>query len=164
MPKFNHMELSTDDPDAAKSFYGKLFGWRYQDVDFPGGVYTMVFSGEEGLGGIAKKMMPEQQTAWLGYITVDNAEKTIAKAKELGAHTILDRSEVPGMGIFAIFADPTGGAFAVWESLQPPPPPKPAKKTAKKASAKKAAKKAPAKKAAKKAPAKKAAKKKAKKR
>jgi predicted enzyme related to lactoylglutathione lyase len=166
--KFQHMELSTDDVEGAKRFYGSLFGWKFKEFPMPeGAVYNMVHAPDgAGVGGITPKMMPGQPTAWLGYITVDSADKTIAKAKQLGANVIMDRMEIPNMGIFAIFADPTGGAFAIWESLSPPPPPaKAAKKKAakkKKAPAKKAAKKAPAanKAAAKKAPAKKAAKKK----
>src|SRR5687768_4588518 len=110
MPKFGHMELATDDPDGAKRFYGELFGWKFQEMPFEGGMYTMVADADGGgIGGISRKMMPGQPTAWLGYIIVPSAEKSVAKAKALGAHVIMDKTEVPNMGIFAIFTDPTGG-------------------------------------------------------
>ena len=38
-----HFEIRSPDPDATRSFYGKLFGWSYPDGGFPG--YTYIDSG-----------------------------------------------------------------------------------------------------------------------
>jgi uncharacterized protein len=154
MNKFEHMELSTDDPEGARKFYSALFGWKVRDVPMGNGYSYMLI---EGLGGITPKMMPGTPTGWLGYIGVPNLEKTVEKARALGGEILMPRTEIPNMGYFAVFRDPTGGPFAAWEAVSAPAAKKAKKKSAKKA----AAKKAPAKKAAaKKAPAKKAAKKK----
>ena len=52
---FVHVELTTQDPDKAKSFYGELFDWKLEDVEIaPGFPYTMVRVGEGIGGGIMK--------------------------------------------------------------------------------------------------------------
>ena len=38
-----HFEIRSEDPDAARSFYGELFGWTFPDGGLPG--YTYVDSG-----------------------------------------------------------------------------------------------------------------------
>jgi uncharacterized protein len=150
MSAFVHMELSTSDPEAAKNFYRDLFGWKLTDQHMAdGSVYTMLDtrSGPPG-GGIMKAMMPDQPTAWMGYVGVKSAKKAMERAKSLGATPIVEYKEIPGYGAFGIFVDPTGAMLAVWE---PAPKaaarPAPKKKAAKRAT-KKTAKKAPAKKTA----------------
>jgi uncharacterized protein len=147
MSDFVHMELSTPDPAAAKAFYGKLFGWKLKDMAMEQGTYTMFDTGGKGpMGGITAPMMPNQPTAWLGYIGVKSVKASVEKARSLGATVYVDYQEVPKMGAFAIMADPTGATIAIWEPFAPPPAPK--KAPAKKKAAKKATKKAPAKKKA----------------
>jgi predicted enzyme related to lactoylglutathione lyase len=38
------------------------------------------------------------------------------KARSLGAQIVKDVTEVPGMGWFSIFLDPTGAALALWQA------------------------------------------------
>ncbi len=137
MSAFVHHELSTSDPAAAKKFYKRLFGWKFQDMKMPdGSVYAMFTTdGKEG-GGIQKHQMPGQPTAWLQYIAVPSVKKAMAKAAKLGASTIVEYMPVPGHGAFGVFADPTGAHCAVWEAAAKPA----AKKTAKPAAKKKARK------------------------
>jgi catechol 2,3-dioxygenase-like lactoylglutathione lyase family enzyme len=61
---FVHVELTTQDPDKAKSFYGELFDWKLEDVEIgPGFTYTMVRVGEGTGGGIMKTPAPGIPTA-----------------------------------------------------------------------------------------------------
>ena len=88
---------------------------------------------------------------WLSYVEVEDLDKSLAKARKLGAQIHGPRMEVPGMGSFAILSDPSGAAFGLWQPA-PKRPASAAKAPAKKAAAKKApatktsAKKAPARK------------------
>ncbi|HEY6930456.1 MAG TPA: VOC family protein [Thermoanaerobaculia bacterium] len=140
MSAFVHMELSTTDPEAAKRFYKDLFGWKLTDQKMAdGSVYTMfdTRSGPPG-GGIMRTMAPEQPTAWMGYVGVKSAKKSMEKARSLGATPIIEYKEIPGYGAFGIFIDPTGATLAVWEPFAPPATKKkPAKKTTKKTSRRK---------------------------
>jgi predicted enzyme related to lactoylglutathione lyase len=148
MSKCEHIELSTDDPTGASDFYSKLFGWKIKGQPNPDGQGEyLMFQTDNGGGGIAGKMMPEQPTAWMPYITVPSVTKSIETATGLGAQVTLGHTPIGDMGAIAVLRDPTGAAFGLYESSKPPPKAKAAPK-AKKA-AKPAAKK-PAKKPAKK--------------
>jgi predicted enzyme related to lactoylglutathione lyase len=153
MSTFVHMELSTSDVKAAKEFYQGVFGWQCQDIEMPSGSYTMLMAGDKTIGGIQANPMPETPSNWLGYVGVESAARTLSAIESHGGKVIVPVMDI-GMGKLAVFTDPQGAYFAIWEPSMPaatePPP-------SKKASKKKAAKKAPAKKAAvEKAPAKKA--------
>ena len=121
---FVHIELTTDNVGKAKSFYKSLFDWKLKDVPMGGGqTYTMVDVGNGTGGGMFQ--MAGAPVAWIPYVAVSDVARATAKAKSLGATILKDKSEVPGMGWFSIFQDPTGAIIAVWE---PKPKPKAAPK------------------------------------
>ena len=112
---FVHTELNTTDVPKAKEFYSKLFDWKLEDM--AGGMeYTLVKTGDASIGGIMKHPMPGAPSFWLSYVLVDDIHASTAKAKSLGATSIKEVQEVPNMGWFSIFADPTGAAFAIWQA------------------------------------------------
>jgi uncharacterized protein len=114
---FVHVELNTTDVAKAKSFYGSLLGWKLSDMDMGGGFnYTVVDVGEGTGGGMMQQMIPGAPSAWLPYILVDDVAGATAKAKGLGASVMKDKTEVPGMGWFAILTDPTGAVVGLWET------------------------------------------------
>jgi predicted enzyme related to lactoylglutathione lyase len=113
---FVHVELNTQDLPKAKEFYAKLFDWKTQDMDMgPGGTYTVINPGGGTGGGMMKHPMPGAPSMWLAYVLVDDLDAATAKARSLGANIIKEATEVPGMGRFSIFIDPTGAALALWE-------------------------------------------------
>jgi hypothetical protein len=134
--KCEHIELSTDDPARARDFYSKLFGWKIDGTPMPGGggEYLM-FRTDNGGGGITAKMMPQQPTAWLPYITVDSVQRTLDAATSMGASTVVPHTPVGDMGAIAVLMDPTGAAVGIWESAKPAAPAKAPAKTAKPAKA-----------------------------
>ena len=106
---FVHVELSTTDLGAAKTFYQALFDWKLDDVDMGGGShYTMINVGEGTGGGMMTHPMPGAPSAWLPYVLVDDIAAATAKAKSLGATVIRDVMEVMGAGSLSIIKDPTG--------------------------------------------------------
>ncbi len=112
---FVHVELNTTDVTKAKGFYGKLFGWKLEDVEFDGGAYTMIKVGEGTGGGIMKHPVPGAPSAWLAYVLVDDIGAATQKAKSLGASVMKDVTEVMGAGWFSIIVDPTGAALGLWK-------------------------------------------------
>ena len=115
--KFNWADLSTTDREAAKVFYGGLFGWTGDDQ--PAGesqVYTM-FSKDGKLVGGGGEPPPEQPMppAWTAYITVDDVDDTAARVSGSGGMTLMPPLDVMDAGRMAIFTDPTGAPFAVWQ-------------------------------------------------
>ena len=111
---FVHMELTTDDPAAAKKFYKKVFDWTVTDI--PKMKYSLIDTGDKKVGGgINAKSMPSQPTSWLVYAEVESVKKTIAKAEKAGAKTLLAFQDMGARGAIGVFVDPTGAAFGVWE-------------------------------------------------
>lgn len=113
-------ELSTTDQDAAKAFYGALFGWSA--VDFPMGesdVYSMMQVDGHDVAAIAKQ--PQQQAAagvpslWNSYVSVLSADATAERAKELGAAVHAPPFDVMEAGRMAVIQDPQGAYFMLWE-------------------------------------------------
>jgi predicted enzyme related to lactoylglutathione lyase len=110
-------DLSSPDPAGSSGFYGELFGWSATEpgpVEETGG-YQMFQQDGKAVGGLSPIMQEGQPTAWLTYITVESADDTAAKVGAAGGQTLLAPMDVMDVGRMAIFMDPTGGAFAVWE-------------------------------------------------
>jgi uncharacterized protein len=113
---FVHVELSSNDVGAAKTFYGKLFDWQLEDVEMgPDMTYTMIKVGEGTGGGMMKNMIPGSPSFWLAYVQVDDIEKATRKAESLGAKVMTDVTEVMGMGWLSVIVDPTGAALGLWK-------------------------------------------------
>jgi hypothetical protein len=113
---FVHVELNTTDVAGAKSFYGKLFDWKLQDVPMPDGAYTIIEVGEGTGGGLMKHPIPGAPSTWLAYVLVDDVQVATARAKSLGATMLKDVTEVPGRGWFSLVSDPTGAALGLWQN------------------------------------------------
>ena len=117
---FVHIELTTDDPVGAKDFFGKLLDWKLEDLPMEDDVYTIIHVGDRGAGGaITKTPAPGIPTRWLPYIEVDDVAKKTALTTELGGRVEVDKTEVPGMGWFAVITDPTSGVVGLWEPMNP---------------------------------------------
>ena len=110
-----HFEFSAADREAAGQFYNELFGWKVtQDPDMN---YAM-FESPEGVGG---GLNPVSESNPAGTVTVyvgcEDIEATLAKVETLGGKTVVPKSDIPGMGWFAIFSDPTGNLIGLYTSL-----------------------------------------------
>ena len=114
---FVHVELHTQDPEGAKKFYKGLFDWEFEDA--PDMDYTIIKVGEGTGGGMMKSPMPDTLPQWVPYVLVNNAAASTEKAKSLGATVLADVTEIPGIGWFSMFLDPTGAAFALFQPKMP---------------------------------------------
>lgn len=106
-------ELQTSDPKAAVEFYKKVFSWNFEAMPMPSGDYHVGKFGDEkgGLCGIFEAPEPGMPTAWMFYVTVENAAATAEKATELGGTIILPPMEVPTIGTLLGIQDPTGAVI-----------------------------------------------------
>ena len=115
------MDLATPDPEAAKAFYGDLFGWEFHDMPAsPGETYTFVRLGGDDLGGIYRQPTAEREAGrpahWVLYVAVDDADATLARAAELGGQVSGGACDVGSAGRSAMLADPQGAGFALWQA------------------------------------------------
>ena len=117
---FSWTDLTTTDQDAAKAFYGQLFGWEAEDMPAGEGVvYSMMQL--DGNYAAAVSPQPQQQReagappTWNSYITVDSADETLARAEQLGATVHAPAFDVFEAGRMAVVQDPQGAYFLPWE-------------------------------------------------
>lgn len=109
-------ELGTRDVDAAKAFYGAVFGWGFEDQDMGEmGTYTEWKLGDASIGGMmdVSGRLPDQIPAhWLVYFAVENTDAAVEQAKGSGGGVSFGPINIPA-GRFAVVTDPFGAAFAV---------------------------------------------------
>lgn len=110
-----HFEFSAADREAAGQFYHELFGWKItQDQEMN---YAM-FESPEGVGGGLNPVSENNPAGTvIVYVGTEDIEASLAKAETLGANTIVPKSEIPGMGWFAMFSDPTGNVVGLYTSI-----------------------------------------------
>ncbi|MCP4548156.1 MAG: VOC family protein [bacterium] len=121
-------DLYTRDRDRSVAFYTELFGWRTKV--FPMGElgdYTMFLNGERPFGGLeVLDGNDSRPSRWHIYISVEDVDKTTAKAVELGGKVVLPPTDIPTVGRYSIIADPVGITscpFTGEEEGQPPATP-----------------------------------------
>ena len=116
---FSWVDLGTADADGAKAFYGSLLGWQFEDMPIPDAPpYSMATIGGRTVAALYGKRDESQPSAWLSYVTVDDADAIAARAAELGATVIAEPFDVLEAGRMAVLQDPTGGVFAIWQPRQ----------------------------------------------
>jgi predicted enzyme related to lactoylglutathione lyase len=116
---YSHGEPSWQDqtsPDDAKAaeFYAGLFGWDCPPGDPEFGSYRQCSLNGKLVAGINPQTSPGP-TAWTTYINVDKASDVASLVTENGGQIMLGPMEIGHVGTVAVFMDPTGAAFGVWE-------------------------------------------------
>lgn len=112
------IDTSQPDPDAARSFYGGLFGWEFEDAMPPGSPGKYFMARIRGGDVAAVGSIPEGAPAaamWNSYIWVDNADETAAKARDAGGEVAMAPFDVLDAGRMAVLTDPEGATFCVWQ-------------------------------------------------
>ena len=111
------VDLSTPDPDAAKRFYGALFGWQADDagpVEETGGYAMFRLRGKQ-VAGVGPLMDPNQPPVWSTYVATDDADAVAARARDAGAQVLVEPMDVMDAGRMAVLAHPAGGIVGVWQ-------------------------------------------------
>lgn len=109
-------EIPADDLPRAKSFYGKLFGWKINPIPNMGDYNHIDTGGADASpdGGMMPRVCPEQGIT--NYILVPSVTRFMAKVVKLGGTICKPKTAVPGMGFFAICQDTEKNTFAIWET------------------------------------------------
>jgi len=115
---FGWNELGTRDIAAAREFYGKVFGWDYDEQESErAGTYTVWKVGDAMVGGMLDigGMLPDEVPPhWLVYFTVENTDAAVEKVKAGGGDVRMEPIEIP-IGRFAVVADQFGAVFALMQ-------------------------------------------------
>jgi predicted enzyme related to lactoylglutathione lyase len=115
--KFIWYDVMTTDTKAAESFYKRVIGWSAQDSGMGDRSYTLFSMGPTMVGGLmpiteeARKMgVPP---CWTGYVAVDNVDDYAKRVKKAGGAVHRGPEDIPGVGRFAVVADPHGAVFII---------------------------------------------------
>ncbi len=110
------VDLATPDIDATVAFYGALFGWtcdQSRSEEF-GGYSNFSLDGKL-VAGVMPLMAPEMPPVWSCYVCTDDADKTTSLVTEAGGTVMAPPMQVAELGTMAVYFDPTGAAFGIWQ-------------------------------------------------
>jgi predicted enzyme related to lactoylglutathione lyase len=116
-----HIEIPASDLKQTSQFYAEVFGWQ---VD-PSTENYPVFSAEGGPGGGFVPLTEETTAGPVGFgvgkpllhLATDDIEATLATVEAHGGKTLREKTEIPSIGWWAVFADPTGNPIGIFCAL-----------------------------------------------
>jgi predicted enzyme related to lactoylglutathione lyase len=127
----NFNDLHTADPQAARAFYGAVFGWEVLELGPGPGMWTLPGYGAfldrrtpgllanmeqmgapAGFADVVASLLPaEGEPQWGVTFAVDDADAIAARATELGGRVLVPPHDAPWVRM-AIITDPQGAPFA----------------------------------------------------
>ena len=117
--EFVWYELMTTDVQAAASFYRNIIGWSTTDSGLSDRQYTIVSMGKTGVGGMmalpAVALKMGARPGWIGYIGVADVDAYVTRIRQAGGVVHRAAEDIPGVGRFAVVADPQGAAFVLFK-------------------------------------------------
>jgi len=108
------IDLSSQDKAASRDFYSKLFGWKFEVGGPDTFEYGMAKIGDKFVAGIGGTQ-DDAPSAWMVYIGTRDADEVANKVEAAGGKVIAPAFDVLNSGRMAVFQDPSGAFFAVWE-------------------------------------------------
>ena len=126
MDSIVHFEIPADDPQRAREFYSKAFGWEVTPM--PEMNYTMIStapSDENGMptkigminGGMPKRGQPIDQI--VVTVNVQSIDDALTRVEKLGGKRVGDKMAVGDMGWSAYFKDTEGNVVGLWQQSRP---------------------------------------------
>lgn len=112
------VDTAQPDPDAAVAFYGDLFGWEFEDVVPAGAPGSYRIARLPGGDVAAVASLPDDAppvAAWNTYVWVDDADGAATRVRDAGGTVLMEPDDVTDAGRMAVFADPDGATFSVWQ-------------------------------------------------
>lgn len=114
MHGFVHVEIPTRDLKRAKTFYGKIFGWTFQDYSK---AYALIQNNGSSIGGLTKvKKVPTKPVVFV-YVDVADIDAKLKEIRAARGKVLKPKSEVPNMGWWAEFADNQGAVLFLWQRM-----------------------------------------------
>jgi uncharacterized protein len=111
-----HIEIPAISTGAAGKFYQDVFDWKIEADE----TYNYVqFQSEGGPGGGfvepgAQAPVEYKLDRLLVYLATDDIDATLATIEAHGGKTVLAKTEIPHIGWWAVFTDPSGNHLALF--------------------------------------------------
>lgn len=111
------VDLSSPDLAASIEFYSGLFGWDVpepENAEQTGGYRLAMLNGKP-VAGMMPQMQEGQPVVWSSYVSVADADVAASHVRDGGGTVVVEPMDVLDLGRMAVFLDPSGGAFGVWQ-------------------------------------------------
>ncbi|HEV7750760.1 MAG TPA: VOC family protein [Baekduia sp.] len=111
------VDVFVPDTEAAKRFYGDVFGWT-ATPEAADGYATFQLDGATvaGLGRLSAEMAAAgRPPSWSMYVRVEDVDATVARATEIGATLATPTFDVEGVARLAPIHDPQGAILVLFE-------------------------------------------------
>ncbi len=113
--KIDYIELPAINMDACKTFFARVFGWKFEDY---GPEYTAFYNAGIKGGFYQSDLSTAQDNG--GALVIfysEDLEQTKAKVEKAGGVVVKPTFSFPGGQRFH-FVDPSGNEFAVWSEVK----------------------------------------------
>lgn len=117
--KFIFATLVTPDMAGAKAFYGRLFGWSFQDVSGGKFPYAQALLNGQSVAALVQKPLPpdgKRQPIWIQYIATTDVDAAAKAASTAGGKVLVPPHDLPDRGREAILTDAQGAVFGALAS------------------------------------------------
>ncbi|GAB3564216.1 VOC family protein [Spelaeicoccus albus] len=113
------IDLLTSDVERSNAFYERIFGWT-AGAGAPefGGYYMYFLDGAPIAGGMPNSPSMETADRWGIHVNTVDAQATSAAVARAGGKALSDVMEIGSMGLNAMFADPAGSEFGIWQAKE----------------------------------------------
>ena len=123
MGRVIHFEIHVNDMERAKTFYGEVFGWSFQDwSEYAGTPYFGAVTGNDNELGINGALMQRQSAppetnqsvnAFVCTLGVGDYDSTETKILNNGGKVAMPKYALPGMAWQGYYLDPEGNIFGI---------------------------------------------------
>lgn len=114
---FVHIEIASTDPERTRKFLEDVFEW---DFEFMPEMEYSTYVAPSGPGGGLMKPVEGQAPGVLNYLLSRDVDADVRKIEEAGGRVLQPKMEIPGVGWWALFQEPTGITLALFEPRMAP--------------------------------------------
>ena len=113
--KICYLEIPATTPAASAAFYSSIFGWKTRTR----GDGAIAFDDTGAVSGtwVGENDRTPDETTRI-YIMVDSIVDTLKQIESGGGRIVTPRTGIGDAGAFAVFADPAGTEFGLYEEPQ----------------------------------------------
>lgn len=108
-----HIDIPVADSQAARTFYGDLFGWNFMDIPGFEGYPMWRAPNDVSGGGLAPR--GDGFTHPRSYVEVDSIDEVLEKVRTGGGTVQMERTAITDTSWFAVFLDPDGNPIGLYE-------------------------------------------------
>lgn len=115
------IDVEAPDVEAARRFYGELFGWTFSEATPPGSPFRYFIAqldGQDaaGIGGPAEPGGEVGAPEWNTYIAVTDIAAATARITSAGGRVVSEPAAAGEGGSAATCVDPAGASFRLWQA------------------------------------------------